>query len=358
MKLLYITNAINGSGGLERVLSIKASYFADAFKYDVCIGVLNNGHKEPFYKFSEAIQFINKNVGGHPISYIRQYTKAIKEMVAEAQADIIIVCDDGLKGFFIPIILGKKTPIIYERHVSKLIELPANSGTKQKIVAKLKWSIMNKLAKRFRAFIVLTAGNIKEWQHLNNLHVIPNPLYEIPSAQTDYGAKKIICVGKVSHQKGQDFLAQIWPSLSNEFPEWELHNYGKLDEAFLPETQVPPKMYLHPPIQNIEKAYLSGSIYVLPSRYEGFGMVLIEAMSYGLPCVAFDCNYGPSDIIHPNKDGILVPEGRTDLLYKALADLMQSESERQGLGTIAKQQVKRYLIQDIAQKWQQLFKSL
>lgn len=100
MKLLYITNGINGSGGLERVLSIKASGFAEKQGYDVHILGLNQGNEKPFYEFSPKIKFESILVAGNPLQYWKSYIKGIQNVVDEIQPDIISVCDDGLKGFF------------------------------------------------------------------------------------------------------------------------------------------------------------------------------------------------------------------------------------------------------------------
>lgn len=111
MKLLYITNGINGSGGLERVLSIKASFLAEKYGYEVVILCMNNGHKDPFYTFSDKIKMLSIDVCGNPLHYVRAYTKGIKNIVDAINPDIISVCDDGLKGFFVPKIVGKKNQL-------------------------------------------------------------------------------------------------------------------------------------------------------------------------------------------------------------------------------------------------------
>jgi hypothetical protein len=103
-----------------------------------------------------------------------------------------LVCDDGLKAFFLPQILGNKIPIIYERHVSKLIEISENQGFIKGVFTKLKFSLMDFLAKDFSKFIVLTEGNKNEWK-LKNLQVIPNPLPFFPAEKSSLENKKGNC---------------------------------------------------------------------------------------------------------------------------------------------------------------------
>lgn len=356
MRILYITNGINGSGGLERVLSVKASFMADQLGYTVHLAGLNGGNENPFFSFSSRIRFHNINVGGSPLSYIKQYARGIKDLVKEVKPDIISVCDDGLKGFFVPRLLPKNFPIIYERHVSKLIELEGKGGIT--LSTKLKWSLMERLAAKFKRFVVLTNGNTNEWSSLKNITVIGNPLSFIPNEPSILQAKRVICVGKISYQKGQDLLLKAWELVQQKHPDWELDLYGKRDDRFLTMESNRTGIHYHPPVKDIEQAYRKSSLYVLSSRYEGFGMVLIEAMAFGLPCIAFNCNYGPSDIIQDQHNGLLVPTEDVVQLASSINRLIENESLRNEMGKNARASIDRYTPEHIMLQWDQLFKSV
>ena len=192
MKLLYITNGINGSGGLERVLSIKASYVADALGYEVHILVLNNTDQNRFYFFSEKIQFHSIDVGGNTISYFLSYKKGIQKIVDQINPKIILVCDDGLKGFFLPTIIKSNAKWIYERHASQ--ELNRQAGLKGKFSTKL----MRHHASKFHRFVVLTNANKTEWTSAN-VEVIPNPLSFYPKESSALDSKRFIVVGSHSY---------------------------------------------------------------------------------------------------------------------------------------------------------------
>lgn len=362
-KLLYITNAIDGSGGLERVLSVKTKVLTEDFGYEIHIITLNQKSKNHlFFPFSEKITQHNVEVSGNPFQYISKYISGIKKGVKEVKPEIILVCDDGLKAFFLPTILGTKIPIIYERHVSKLIEISEKQGLIKKLIAPLKFSLMDVLAKSFTKFIVLTEGNKNEWKS-KNVQVIPNPLPFFPAEKSSLKDKKVIAVGKQSYQKGFDRLLNSWALLDREFQDWELHIYGKFDEnsgleQLAKSLGIENQVYFHLPEKNIEEKYRNSSIFVLSSRYEGFGMVLIEAMSCGLPCISFDCNYGPSDIIKNNEDGFLIPNGDEENFAQKLQLLMKNENLRQQMGEKARENVQRFLPQNIVKQWDELFKSL
>lgn len=362
MKLLYITNGINGSGGLERVLSIKASALAEEFGYEVHILTLNNQNQNPFFEFSNSIILHDIKVSGNLIHYLRSYVLGIKKIVQTIQPDCISVCDDGLKAFFLPRIIGKNIPIIYERHVSKLIEILENQGLIKKGLTYLKFFLMDILADDFTKFIVLTNSNQREWR-AKKMEVIPNPLPFFPDEKSSLKNKKVIALGKQSYQKSYDRLLESWSLLDREFQDWELHVYGKIDESLClkklaVKLNIENQVFFHHPVTNIEDKYRESSIFVLTSRFEGFGMVIIEAMSLGIPCVSFDCNYGPADIIKDEEDGFLVENGNLKEFAEKLQLLMKDKNLRNQFGQNGRENVKRFLKQNIVKQWHELFNKI
>jgi glycosyltransferase involved in cell wall biosynthesis len=362
-KLLYITNGITGAGGLERVLSIKTSYLADVLGYEVHILMLNFDKDKLFYDFSDKIILHDIKVGGNPVNYILQYITGIRNVFADVKPDITLVCDDGLKAFFVPKILGLKTPIIYERHVSKEIEMHHDFLFWKKRLIKLKWKLMEQLAPSFSKFVVLTNGNKNEWKQLKNMIVIPNPLSFYPDQSSTLVNKKVIAVGKHGFQKSYDRLLAAWQLVIQSNPDWQLEIYGTINPVYqlkelAQSLKISDNVSFFAPEKNIESKYLEASVYVMSSRFEGFGMVLIEAMACGVPCVSFDCNYGPSDIIMNNEDGFLVKNGDIEGLSKALNKLITNDVLRTTLGAKAKQNVKRFAPESVVKQWDNLFKEL
>lgn len=363
IKLLYITNGISGSGGLERVLSIKASYLADCFDYEVHILSLNENGKTPFYEFSSKISLFTIPVKGGFVQYVWQYVTSIKKIIKTIKPDIISVCDDGLKGFFLPIILGNPCPMIYERHAS--VNLNFNKEYTN-LYYKIKNSIVHKLmnwgAKSYNAFVVLTNGNLREWQTGNKM-VIANPLSFYPLELTTFKDNKIIVVGSHSYNKGYDLLLEAWQIVISKHPDWQLEIYGKvdIDRSFIKmayDLHLASSVTFFEPIKNIRDKYIKSAIMVLPSRSEGFGMVLIEAMACGVPCVSFDCPHGPADIITNGVDGFLVKNGDVQALAEKIVFLIENENLRKKMGVVVRENVKRYLPENIVPQWDELFKTL
>ena len=363
MKLLYITNGINGAGGLERVLSIKASYLAEHYNYDVTILSLNDNHLNPFYDFSAKIRMISIPVKGGFSSYIKAYRNGLVQSVEEVQPDVIAVCDDGLKGFFVPRIVDARIPIIYERHASVNLNFgKEDNNIFSYIKNSVQYALMKRAAKKFDKFIVLTKGNLKEWKR-NNTMVIPNPLSFYPEGKAKLENKTVIAVGSHSYVKGYDLLLLTWREVIRNHPEWTLTIYGKIDDdkTYIKQAEtlgLQDHVIFFNPVRDIQRKYMESSIMVLPSRSEGFGMVLIEAMACGVPCVSFNCPEGPADIICDGEDGFLVANGNIEELASKIMVLIEDEARRKTMGAKAKQHVKRYLPERVVSQWDDLFKSL
>ncbi len=353
MKLLYLTNGVSGSGGLEKVLSIKTEYFCSQKKHEVGIITLNEENKQPFFNFNESIKFYNINLSTeNRVQYYLEYIRKVNDIVEDYSPDIILVCDDGLKGLFVPLWLKKKTKTIYERHAALSLNL------KSKILANL----AKKLVSVYDGFVVLTPTCKEDWGNRSNIVVIPNPLEHIPKNKTSLSNKRAICVGTLNHNKGYDLLLESLALIKNE--DWHIDIYGKGD----PEEYINlvkkldlslEKICFKGTTKNIANEYLSSDFLILPSRTEGFGMVLIEAMSYGLPCIAFDCPNGPKHLIDHKKNGFLVKNGDVNEMAYYIKTMLNTQSEQmQIMSSYAQNKINSYTMDEIGILWENLYLKL
>ncbi|WP_109300635.1 glycosyltransferase family 4 protein [Aquimarina sp. AU474] len=363
MKLLYIVNRIDGPGGLERVLSIKASMLADHYNYDVHVVTLNQNNNDLFYKFSPKIKYHDITAKGNPLIHAYKYAIGLRRLIKTLKPDVIAVCDDGLKGFLVPKIIGKPCPMIYERHVSRNAVIKGGrKSIAKKISDDIKSGLMNFGGRSYDHFVVLTNGNLKEWK-FKNLKVIPNPLSFYPNEQSSLQNKRVLAVGKQSFQKGYDRLLKSWEIVAKSHPDWTLDVYGTIDknqqlDQLADQLGISEKVNFYKPVRNIAEKYQEASIYTMSSRYEGFGMVLTEAMAYGVPCISYDCPYGPSDIISDKENGLLIENGDTEAFADGILTLINNEEERKTMGAKAREAVKDYLPEKISEEWDKLFRSL
>ena len=374
IKIVYCTPALYMAGGVERVLSLKANYFADVFGYDITI-ILTEGKDKPlFYPLSEKIKVINLDVDFEELwtcSFIKKIVVYLKKqrifkqrLTAELmriRPDITVSLLRREINFINDIKDGSKK--IGELHVNRANYRNFETGDTnvvKRLFAKYWMHNLVSHLKRLDRFVVLTEEDKASWTELSNVEVIPDPLaFEIDKL-SPLTNKRVIAVGRYVYQKGFDLLLQAWKTIEQQHPDWELAVYGMgnrspyeriIDECHIDRT----RCHLNGPTDDIKKEYMNSSLFVFSSRFEGFGMVLIEAMACGLPVVSFDCPCGPKDIVRHNEDGLLVPSGRPDLLADALHKLMIDEEKCQRMASAAVKNVARFVLSEICGRWNALF---
>jgi len=176
-------------------------------------------------------------------------------------------------------------------------------------------------------------------------------------------SKVVIAAGRLSSQKGFDRLVAAFAKVAQKFPDWQLHIYGtgpdkgKLKRA-IRAADVGDNVILKGLVPGLEEAFRNASIYAMSSRYEGLPMVLLEAMSQGLPIVSFDCPEGPRQLVTDGANGLLVPEGDVDALADALLRLIEDPAERRRMGLAGLDRAQSYTADAVVTRWEELFARL
>lgn len=361
MRLLYIVPKIKNAGGVARVIAVKANYFTANFGYDVHILSQNEASEKAFYDFDSRISFHNMTLEGNAFQFFSSFKKSINQKIREIQPDIVLVADNGLKAFLIPFITQTKNPVVFEAHGSKFIEEQApKTDFGLKFISKIKYRFKDFAARRFTKMAALSQESLREWNTKNGI-VIPNPSWIKTEKKSDLKNKKVIAIARNSHEKGLDRLLLIWNKIIEKHPEWILDIYTD-DKKSLTEIVidlgVSSTIHIHDFVKNIEEKYLESSIYAMTSRTEGFPMVLIEAMSFGVPCVAFDCPVGPRTIIKNNENGFLIPDNDFDLYVEKLSLLMEKEDLRIQFGKNAKETSNLFSLEKIMNDWKMFFEQI
>ena len=213
------------------------------------------------------------------------------------------------------------------------------------------------------AIITLTEGDKNEWNFANKTFVIPNIITEISNKISSCSNKKVISVGRLTYQKGFERLISVWKEVNKKYPDWSLSIYGTGEEERalrnqIKESRLENVITINPPTPDIYTKMQESSILVFPSRYEGFGLVLIEAMINGVPCISFDCPYGPSDIIDNGNDGYLIPNDNIQKMVDKICYLIENEEIRKEMGKKARKSAMRYAPENIMPLWDKLFNEI
>ena len=375
--IVFCTPAIYSAGGVERVVSLKANYFTEHLGYDVTIIVTEGKGCDSFFPLSDKVRVLNFELGFENLwkasffkkvlLYLRkqrQYKKRLSEELMRIRPDITISVLRREINFLTKIKDGSRK--VGELHVNRAnyrnFEAGESNFMKQ-IFAKL-WmrSLVGKL-KTLDQFVVLTEKERFSWPELSNVSVIPDPLPFKFKKLSPLTRKRVISIGRYAYQKGVDLLLEVWAKVERQFPDWELAYYGQGDrQPFIRQANELGlnlcRCQLNESTSDVQRELLDSSVFVLCSRFEGFGMVIVEAMACGLPVVSFDCKSGPGDIISDGEDGYLVPVGEVEVLAEKLSILMASQEERARMGNNAFHHISKYDINEVSKQWVSLFNNL
>jgi len=375
MKIVYSLGSIGFSGGIERVICTKTNYFADVLGYEVHIVVAGSQPKQLFFSFSEKIHFHYLDIEQKkrkPLTVFiksidKEYKQKLESLLFEIEPDITISTFGHDAEFLYQLKDGSKKILEfhftknYLKHLGDSLEHDKLRWIRKYWLQYLLWK-EEQAAKYYQHIVVLTERDKQLWGGGDKFTVIPNPLSFFADKKASLRNKRIIAIGRLNEQKGFDLLMQAFALIKDEFPNWQVDVYGrgmKHHEEELHvlrnELSLEKQVSFKEPCNEIEKVFLNASIFAFSSRYEGFGLVLTEAMECGLPCVAFDCESGPDEIINHKKTGFLIPQENINLFAEALKKLMLNEELRITMGEKAKQEVTRFYPENVMPLWGNLF---
>ena len=376
-KIVYCTPALYSAGGVERVVSVKASYFAEVYGYDVTIIVTEGQGRECFFPLSDKVRVINLQLGFEDlwcVSFLkkillyfkkqRRYKQLLTTELMRLRPDITISVLRREINFINSIPDGSRK--IGELHVNRSNYrnfTGSDSNIMKRLFAHFWMKNLIGHLKQLDQMVVLTESAKKDWSELPNVTLIPDPLPFTADEVSPLTFKRLVCIGRYDYDKGNDLLLQAWTKIEKQVPEWSLAIFGNGNTETYQRLMVQlgidsSRCHLHGPITEVKREYLQSSLFVLPSRYEGFGLVLIEAMACGLPVVSFDCENGPRNIIRDGQNGFLVQPFDVDAFAERLLALIRDEELRYKMGAEARQSSRQYQIEDIALRWKSLFEEV
>lgn len=378
LKVAYFLESLVSFGGVERVLTDKANYMAIYFGFDVyMITCAQDPKQENAFLLHDSVEQINLNVHyyeqyhyGYPKRLLvrrkieKQIRQKLSEAIQEIDPDVLI----GVAHFKADLIskLPCRAKKIIESHEARPFTLSGMSQHRNFLS-----SAYMKLYRQFYFWTIerhadvvvsLTTGDANEWRKARRVEVIPNFSLMPIEEYSNCDAKRVIAAGRLSWEKGYDRLLAVWEKVSCYFPDWELVVFGNgnLQESL--ENVIKSKniqnITILPPVKTISHDYANSSICVLTSYYEGFALVLLEALRHGVPCIAFDCKFGPRSIIEDGNCGYLVENGDIEQFADKLCSLMENDNRRMQFSLMAVEHARSFDVYGTMIKWKTLFEEL
>ncbi|BAO77450.1 glycosyltransferase family 4 protein [Winogradskyella sp. PG-2] len=359
MKVDFIISTLGG-GGAERVLTLMVNSLAKNPNNQISVITLFEGKEK--YELNPAINKVKlKRVQHLPSHTLRSVINLSRYYKTKSNRPDVIVSFITLTNL-ITIIVAKlfSIKIIAQEHNSHLRFM---KGRKRITNFTKKY-----IYKKADVITVLTSFDIDYYENYGaNVYVMPNPCSFTPIADNSHYRKKtILAVGNLDryNHKGLDNLIELMVPIFNEHPNWELKIAGAGEKGLkhltklAEENNILDKIVFTGFITNVSEVMNQSSIFILSSRFEGLPMVLLEAMSQGMACIAYDCKTGPSDIIENNKNGLLIEDQNMLKMQNGLRELLSSKGLRKELSEEGIKSLDKYNIDNVTKRYEALFNKI
>jgi glycosyltransferase involved in cell wall biosynthesis len=343
MKILYTFRALAVWGGIERILVDKMNFLVVRYGMDVYLLTTDQGTHPIPYELSAGVHHEDLNIcfykkyryhGLRRLITAKRMLRRYEELLAERLNTInpdVIVCTTADHLSSIVKVKGA-IPLVVESHsiCARTIE-DGRYWLQRKLY---RHSFLHALSKT-DVLVVLTEGDAQEWRKYHcHVCVIPNFVHPHKDCISDQQSKRVIFVGRFDYQKRVQDAIQIWSIVKNRYPDWTFDIFGEgglLQEVKSLASTVG-NIVVHQPTKEIFQAYSNSSILMITSLFEPFGLVILEAMSCGLPVVSFDCPYGPKEILTDGVDGFLVKDYDNAAMAKKICQLIEDNDLRYRMG--------------------------
>ena len=378
MRLIYIAPFLHLVGGLERTLADKANYLV-AEGHEVLLMTYKQGKEKVFYELDERVGQTDISCQLYSLYKLPMYArwggfrklrKLFRErflvVIDEFRPDVVVITIPNTEDFIydmMAVAQQKKVKVVVESHLASQFYLGDKPFT-ERLLCRLFPPI--RAIRKADLLIALTNHDADSWrkQGLSQVAVVPNPLTKCLEGynKLEKVEGRIIAVGRLFGQKRFDRLIDAFSLLAFKYPLWSIDIFGdgmlwEDLQCQIERLELVGRIRLNHPTHQIFSEYQRSEFFVLSSDFEGFGLVIIEAMACGIPVVSTDCPYGPSEIIEDGKTGLLAKMDVQDLADK-MEWMIIHEAERREMGLQAHRAAARYKLENVMPMWEQAYQSV
>lgn len=349
------------AGGAERVFTTLANHLV-LKNESVTLLTFDLEEGNSFYQLDSRLAWLRINRESRspilrflPGNFLKYFFK-IRTEIKKISPEIVIVFGDFMNVFTILVCRSLNIPVIISDRNN-----PRNKKIKGRFAKMKRW--VYPFASQM---VVMTNAQKKcyDIKFQEKICVIPNPVLKADKEHSVYSdvlyqKPIVLSIGKLLPQKGMDLLIQSFQSILKKFPDWTLVILGEgkerqnLEELII-KLGLKNKVFLPGIVKNTKDYMNASDIFVLASRWEGFPNALGEAMAFGMPVIATDCDFGPNEMINHEKNGILVKNENVQEMRNALEQLMGNPGKRSKLGQSAKEISEKFHLTEITEKWNRL----
>lgn len=349
-KIVIFTETLTTFGGVERVVSFLANELKS--EYEIIILTMY-GLESTYINVDCRIKSLNINTAADsPVNKIKRYLLTIVKLKNflqhEKNIDYFIANSPALSSI----------TMLVKQMFNQNLRVIICEHTKFSFPGRIWRFIRNKLFCKAYKIIALTNDAHREYLKINchSIH-IPNALIIKVSQPSLIKNKKLLAVGRLAHVKGFDSLLHAWEKVIADHPDWILEIVGSGEEEeslkkLAIDLNIDNSVHFFGHTNNVQERYIDASGFILSSRYEGFCLVMIEAMAHGLPCISFDCESGPNEVIQDGINGYLVADQDINALASSIKKYIElPEQKKQEMSFSAQNTSKQYMPEIIIDRW-------
>lgn len=365
-------HSLTAVGGIERIVIKKANWLAN-HGFEVVMAIAAPNKQSAFFDIDDRIKRIYLNIrredtaAGNILTktikrykYKKEFHDKLEDLLHIEKPDIAISpleMEIGLPD------MNDGSKKVSEMHFSRWCRIKEGRPGIYRLIDIIATRNKTRQVRKYDVLVSLTNEDREDWgTDVNNIRVIPNfiePVDKLSPLQN----KQVVAVGRLAHQKGFDRLIRAWMLVHAIHPEWILKIYGSGSlkqqlEDMIQAGMLDGTVSICEPVRNIEDIYAQSSMIASSSVWEGLPMVLLEAMSCGLPVVTFDYKCGPKDLIDNGENGLIVAEGDIEGLADSIVKLIENPQLRNSMGQKAYQTALRYSEDKVMPQWVSLFNEL